>query len=301
MLIAQAPHKLNYQGVARDKSGNPLVNQNIGLRLTILMSNDKGNLVYQETQNPVTNLNGLFNIVIGDGTVVAGSFSDIRWGEDLHFLQIEMDETGGINYQFIGTTQLVSVPYALYSEKSGSTELNLDFPDGMDSLIGVHYKFVTNDSFQIPTGKNFHGVIETEDYGDFPITINGEKIIGYSWNNIHLTDGDWIVRSGPDSIGYYAMYINGYLAPQKKQIVYTDISLNGYTVPKNKQFYLTWVNQTPYNIIGIPILVDGVAINWNFLVQSFQKYSKFILINGGSVITTLPSNGEKVFLNGILR
>lgn len=117
---AQAPQKFSYQGVARDNSGNILPNQNIGLRLSIRQGTPTGTIIYRETHSASTNQFGLFDIEAGGGTVVTGVFSSINWVAGPYFFQIEMDASGGTNYLNLGTTQLLSVPYALYAETSGS-------------------------------------------------------------------------------------------------------------------------------------------------------------------------------------
>ncbi len=117
---AQSPQAIKYQGVARDNVGNELAFQSLGLRLSIVVGNPGGASVYTETQNPTTNEFGLFNVEIGNGTMVTGNFSTIDWGADLHFLKVEMDETGGTAYQLMGTSQLLSVPYALYADSAGA-------------------------------------------------------------------------------------------------------------------------------------------------------------------------------------
>jgi hypothetical protein len=121
-VFAQAPQKMNYQGVARDNAGNVLANQNIGLRLSILSGSVSGTVEFQETQSATTNNFGLFNIQIGTGTVIS-STGEIGWGNASHYLKVEMDATGGSNYVEMGTSELVSVPYALYAEHAG-------LPDG---------------------------------------------------------------------------------------------------------------------------------------------------------------------------
>ncbi|MFC2175438.1 hypothetical protein ACFLR1_00530 [Bacteroidota bacterium] len=118
-LFAQAPNKMNYQGVAHDVNGNVLTNQNIGLRFSILSSSISGPVVYAETQTATTNDVGLFNTQIGNGTPTSGTFSSIDWGSTSHFVKVEMDATGGTSYVLMGTSELLSVPYALYAEKSG--------------------------------------------------------------------------------------------------------------------------------------------------------------------------------------
>ena len=118
--FAQAPQKFNYQGVARDNSGNVLPNQNIGLRLSIRQGTPTGTIVYRETHSASTNQFGLFDIEAGGGTVISGVFSSINWSSGPYFFQTEMDASGGTNYLNLGTSQLLSVPYALYAETSGS-------------------------------------------------------------------------------------------------------------------------------------------------------------------------------------
>lgn len=117
----QAPQSMKYQGVARDNVGNELAYQSLGLRLSIVVGSPTGTSVYTETQNPTTNEFGLFNVKVGGGTLVSGNFTTIDWGSDSHYLKVEMDETGGTNYNLMGASELLSVPYALYAETSGDT------------------------------------------------------------------------------------------------------------------------------------------------------------------------------------
>ncbi len=133
-IIAQAPQAFNYQGVARDLTGTPIVNQNIGLRIAILQGSTTMLEVYKEIHLVMTNNMGLFTIHIGDGNVIVGNFDDIDWGIDNHFIQIEIDPEGGGNYQLLGTSQLLSVPYALYSANGGGkwseNDYGINYNDG---------------------------------------------------------------------------------------------------------------------------------------------------------------------------
>lgn len=113
---AQSPQAINYQAVARDNSGNPLTNRNIGVRVGILSGSSTGTSVYSETHNVTTNQFGLFNIEIGRGVVQSGVFAQINWGSNTHFAKIDIDQNGGTNFQFVGTSQMLSVPYSLYAE-----------------------------------------------------------------------------------------------------------------------------------------------------------------------------------------
>ncbi len=116
--FAVVPEAIKYQAVARDNGGNILANKNIGIRLSILKGNISGTAVYVETHATSSNNLGLINLEIGKGTPITGTMSAINWGNDSYFIKIEMDETGGSNYTLVGTSQLVSVPYALYAKEA---------------------------------------------------------------------------------------------------------------------------------------------------------------------------------------
>jgi hypothetical protein len=120
-IMAQAPQAIPYQGVARNGSGNILSNQSIGLRLSIHDLTAAGAVVYSETHTTVTTNLGLFNLNIGSGTPIVGTLAGVIWGVGAKFIQVEMDPTGGVSYIDMGTTQLNSVPYALFAGQSGST------------------------------------------------------------------------------------------------------------------------------------------------------------------------------------
>ncbi|MDZ4148303.1 MAG: hypothetical protein U1C58_08475 [Flavobacteriaceae bacterium] len=128
-VLAQAPEKFTYQAIIRDASDVVSANQSIGLQISILQGSASGTAVYVETQNPTTNSNGLISIEIGAGSVVSGDFATINWGADLFFIKTEIDITGGTNYTISGTSQLLSVPYALHSKTSGTATGTATFGD----------------------------------------------------------------------------------------------------------------------------------------------------------------------------
>jgi hypothetical protein len=109
----------NYQGVARNNSGNVLSNQPVSIRISILDGSVSGISEYIETHNITTNQFGLFTVVVGRGIVVSGTFVNVTWN-NAKFMKVEMDATGGTNYNFMGTNELLMVPYAKYAETAGS-------------------------------------------------------------------------------------------------------------------------------------------------------------------------------------
>lgn len=136
-LSAQTPQAFNYQGVARTLTGQIIPGQNIGIRISLLEGTANGMEVYQEVHAVQTNNLGLFSIKVGEGTVVNGVFDQISWGNASHFLQIEIDENGGSDFELVGTSQLLSVPYALYAAKGGFWKENEEGIYYNDGSVGV--------------------------------------------------------------------------------------------------------------------------------------------------------------------
>ena len=117
-LWAQSPEKMSCQAVVRDASDNLVTNSSVGMQISILQGSATGTAVYVETQTQTTNANGLVTIEIGTGTTT-DNFSAINWANGSYFIKTETDPAGGTNYTITGTSQLLSVPYALYAEKTG--------------------------------------------------------------------------------------------------------------------------------------------------------------------------------------
>ena len=130
-LFAQAPNKMSYQAVIRNSSNALVVSKSIGMQISILQSSATGTAVYVERQFPTTNANGLASIEIGTGTIVSGSFSTINWANGPYFIKTETDINGGSSYTITGTSQLMSVPYALFAANSAVG------PQGIQGITGA--------------------------------------------------------------------------------------------------------------------------------------------------------------------
>ena len=116
--LAQAPEKISYQAVIRNSDDNLIINQIIGMQISILQGSTP---VYVETQTPSTNANGLVTIEIGGGNIVSGNFATVDWANGSYSIKTETDPSGGTIYTITGTSQLLSVPYALYAANGGVT------------------------------------------------------------------------------------------------------------------------------------------------------------------------------------
>ena len=120
--FAQIPQLLNYQGVARNSVGNAIPNKTMTLRVTIRNGSTSGSSVYSETRKTTTNGAGLFAVQIGSVGALSttGSLSGVNWLAGSKYLQVELDPEGGSSFMDMGTTQLVSVPYAMSAETAAT-------------------------------------------------------------------------------------------------------------------------------------------------------------------------------------
>jgi hypothetical protein len=144
-LFAQVPQGIPYQSIIRNSAGNVAANQSVKLRFSIHDSIAAGTIKYQETFQTSTNSLGLTNVNIGMGTAVVGTFSGINWGKNSKFMQVEIDATGGSNFTDMGTTQMMSVPYALYA---GSAKTSIKAGTGItingDTINAVNQNLISN-------------------------------------------------------------------------------------------------------------------------------------------------------------
>ncbi len=133
--LGQAPEGFKYQAVVRDAGNLILNNQAVGMRMTIQQGSIGGTAVYTETFIPTSNAYGLVNIEIGSGNTT-DDFSTIDWSAGPYFIETAIDVTGGTSYTVMGTSQLMSVPYALYAKTSGNGA-GPQGPAGNDGIDGA--------------------------------------------------------------------------------------------------------------------------------------------------------------------
>jgi len=124
-LVSQAPNFMSYQAVIWDADGNLVSEKMVSIKISIFQGSVTGMSVYTETHRIQTNANGLVSLMIGGGTNPTGKMADINWGSGSYFLKTETDPTGGVNFSITGTTQMVSVPYAMYAKTTDTSSLNL--------------------------------------------------------------------------------------------------------------------------------------------------------------------------------
>ncbi len=199
-----AQQGINYKAVVRDAGGILLVNQPLTLQLKILEGAGQTN-VYQETHITTTDANGILIVIIGEGTVDSGDFSIIDWGTDNHFLNVQIDTGTGIID--LGTTRLLSVPYANFAEETRKGTLNdaynkggsgagriIDATDGPVEIIGdgLEVKSAANDIALFANGQsNLVGVGTDDPKGALDVSSTNAGLVLPRVNSLEdVTDGN---------------------------------------------------------------------------------------------------------------
>jgi hypothetical protein len=216
--IAQSPQKFNYQAVVRNNTGVIVTNQNISIKAEIL-ANDQSTILYSETHAITTNAQGLFSLQVGGGNIIAGLFSSIDWSNGNRYIRTSVDLSGGSNFQLMGTSQLLSVPYALYSKDvpvsvslsgdtvkignhsiiiAGSSSLNdPNISTSINNGLVAYYPFNGNANDESGNGNNgtVNGATLTSDrFGNINKAYNFQKIyknyisVNYSVGNFGVGD-----------------------------------------------------------------------------------------------------------------
>jgi uncharacterized protein (TIGR02145 family) len=148
-LMAQAPQSFNYQAVVRDASGNIIANTQVGMKISILQGSTSGTAVCIEEYTPTTNDFGLVTLAIG--SIDSADFSDIDWSTGPYFVKVELDVSGGTSYIEMGTSQLLSVPYALYARTVEKMDLILDRLEVLETRVGLYVKDIDGNVYNTVT------------------------------------------------------------------------------------------------------------------------------------------------------
>lgn len=277
-VFSQAPQQFNYQAIARDLAGQPLADQNIGIRISILEGDINGSTSYQEIHLVQTSGQGLFNLSIGGGSAVIGDMTDVDWGLSTHFLQTEIDADGGSNYELLGTSQLLSVPYALHANTSRPQELSID---------GNELSISGGNSVEISGGESLWTLNQNSiSYEDGPIYLGGNEGILDDYGQ--SIDGDSEINV---------------VAPQDSDISLWSIYSNNLTNDGFEYILQTDFNHIDGGVYYKHVFTDGSKVGesyvdpYNIRTQSLRVSSS---INTGSLTTESLGNTEPIDIQGDL-
>jgi hypothetical protein len=223
IVISQAPNLMSYQAVIWDASGNLVSEKMVSIKISILQGSVTGTSVYSENHRVQTNVNGLVSLMIGGGTNATGKISDINWGGGSYFLKTETDPTGGVNFSITGTTQLVSVPYSMFSGLAGNISTkNTGLPgqtltidkDGKMTWVGTNVPTVVT--------INITSITQTDSKASGIISSDGGSSItdrGFVWStNPNPTIALSTKTSDGIGVGTYSSNITG-LIPNTKYFI----------------------------------------------------------------------------------
>ena len=130
-----AQQGINYKALIKDGSGNVLANQSVTVLFSILKGLSQ-TIIYQESHTPITDTNGIVILNIGEGTPISGNYTTIDWGADQHFLNVQIDTSGGSTFTDMGTTEFMAVPYAKQAD-TAETAIKIVTRTELDALTPV--------------------------------------------------------------------------------------------------------------------------------------------------------------------
>lgn len=207
LVSAQSPQGINYQASVRNLDGNPIINKDIKVRVSILNESPTGSIVYREEHLAVTSITGLINLTIGEGQNKFGQFENIDWGNKLKYIKVEYSEDASNNYTLSNTTLLKSVPYALFAEKTnlkagsgikleGNTISNIGDLDN-DAENEIQNLSINGNILSISSGNSVQ--LPNSGGGSMQI-LTTDEILALT----DKTQGTMILSSTNNSIYYYA-------------------------------------------------------------------------------------------------
>ncbi len=252
-VFSQTPDKMCYQAVIRDIDNILITDQTIGMQISILQGSEGGTVVYSETQTPATNGNGLVSIEIGTGNS-SENFSSIDWSTGTFFIKTETDPTGGTSYSIVGTSQLLSTPYALHAKTAESltgeitiTETDPKVPAG--SQVGEMQYWNGSAWVTLASGNDGNVLIFTGGVPTWQAQLEDgdvkNPITGKIWMDKNL-GASQVATSSTDAAAYGDLYQWGRTKDgHQNRTSSPTYLLSGSDTPGNGDFII--VNRSPYD------------------------------------------------------
>lgn len=282
-VFSQVPTTIKYQAAIRDTVGQLVQQKFVRLRISLLCDSITGTNVYSEIHGAITNNFGLVNISIGGGQAVNGDFNTIDWSRGGYFIRTELDVNGGLNFKYMGVSQLLSVPYANYAASTGDTSMwKKDSADiyYKKGNVGVGTESPTeklhvNGGMKIDDGTQGNNKVLTSDASG--------KARWSSISDVNRGFGDPSYPDGTDGISALTISVN---------------FSNTYTVPSGRNLYI--LNIFTMNLTSL--MIDGLQITHGYYNSGSgnfsQRLSNPIVVGPGQVVGS--SNSNDITINGYL-
>ena len=301
IAIAQAPQGFNYQATVRNSSGALVINQNVFFKFNIMLNSQTSLPVYSETHQAPTDDLGQVNLTVGNGTATTGTFAGINWASGSYFLGIELNTGSG--YVAMGTTQLLSVPYALYANSAGSvgnaSVNNLTFP----TLITNSVTNITSN------GATFNGNIgnyssdKLLDKGFvcsltpkptyFVASMFNQALILSCGNSV----GNFQYTQSSDLLSNSTYYVRAYAVTENNIVVYGN-ELSFVTTAATQIQQLTGPINLNLTLVSGNYTLDGIVMVESGATLTFEAGSTITADISNGVDAIVVKNGGKLIVNG---
>jgi hypothetical protein len=257
---SQAPNFFSYQAVVRDASNELITSQAVGLRVSILQGAVDGLVVFAETHVPSTNQNGLFTLQVGSGALVSGTFSGIDWAQGPFYIKTEIDPQGAANYTIESTSQLQSVPYALYANTSGSSVAGPQGPIGLQGPQGVPGP-AGEPGPTGATGPAGAGACETLSNGNMMVVYTATTGYGLSQSQSSINASYNNLQYSTQS---FSGTVLGAIASERQIVIYT--TTNAYAFNQSQSSINTTYNYGTWSTTSLSGTVIGAIASKNSIV-----------------------------------
>ena len=291
IIYAQTPQAIKYQAVARGESGDVIADADVSFRFSIVEGSPNGPSIYLETHSVTSNEFGLVNLNVGRGNAVTGSFSDVEWETGSYFLKVELDPDGGSSYNEMGTSELLTVPYAFHA--GSADDVDDDDADPTNELI-TRLELI-GAGLEIEEGGQVQTVNLSSLINDADADPSNELISEFEFRN----DSIIITEAGVER----AVEIDGFFSGEYEDLtgkpVFQD-SINQYgfsgvydslsNLPNFQDSINTYGFDGDYNsLINQPDIVDSINTYGVITSTSFSNDSLFITESGTTFDVDLSS------------
>lgn len=292
--FSQAPEKMSYQAVIRNGSGELVKSSQVNLKISILQYTADGTVVFSETHSTTTNANGLATLEIGSGVVVSGSISSIDWADGPYFLKTETDVTGGTNYALSGTSQLLTVPYALYAktaenfvEKDGSVTNELQTLRISNDTIylsdGGFVKLPAANTLLLPPSATAQGVSDIENYSAvLNGVVNANNLltaVEFEWGTT-TSYGSMVIADQSPLAGSTNIHVTAIL-----NALQTDENYH-YRIKASNVVNTTYSDDFPFTIDTLNLVLPTVTTSAITDIAGISAKSGGNLVNNGGAYIT---------------